>query len=74
MFVFAIPQVIVGDFTKGNENLVRPPAKDPKKPHSNLYDSCVNDIRNPSIFVVFDASQCYPEYLLEYDPIEGSTK
>lgn len=30
------------------------------------YDSCVDKTSNPSIFVVFDRNQCYPEYLIAY--------
>uniref|UniRef100_UPI0037E9AE4C protein mono-ADP-ribosyltransferase PARP11-like n=1 Tax=Semicossyphus pulcher TaxID=241346 RepID=UPI0037E9AE4C len=32
----------------------------------NSHDSCVNDIKHPSIFVVFDPNQIYPEYLIQY--------
>ncbi|XP_070709611.1 protein mono-ADP-ribosyltransferase PARP11 [Pempheris klunzingeri] len=32
----------------------------------NSHDSCVNDIDNPTIFVIFDRNQIYPEYLIQY--------
>lgn len=32
----------------------------------NLHDSCVDKISDPNIFVIFDANQIYPEYLIEY--------
>ncbi|TRY82845.1 hypothetical protein DNTS_022058 [Danionella cerebrum] len=55
--------VLVGDFTRGNSVLVRPP----QKPHSNkFYDSCVDSENNPAIFVVFEKYQIYPEYIIEY--------
>lgn len=40
----------------------------PLIPNSELeiYDSCVNKLANPSIFVVFDRDQCYPKYLISY--------
>lgn len=32
----------------------------------NLHDSCVNEINHPTIFVIFDPNQIYPEYLIQY--------
>ena len=61
-------QVVVGDYAKGSREMTRPPAKDLSKPHDELYDSCVDDIRNPNIFVVFDQAQSYPEYIVEFRP------
>lgn len=55
---------MVGQYTKGLSHYRRPPAKDTV---GNLYDSCVNDVRNPSIYVVFDRSQVYPEFLITYE-------
>lgn len=55
---------MVGQYTKGLSHYRRPPAKDTL---GNLYDSCVNDVRNPSIYVVFDRSQVYPEFLITYE-------
>ncbi|XP_072528750.1 protein mono-ADP-ribosyltransferase PARP12-like [Salminus brasiliensis] len=57
-------QILVGDYTVGNSSYVRPPSKDGGD--TVFYDSCVNDIRNPSIFVVFEKHQIYPEYLIQY--------
>lgn len=55
--------VLVGDFIRGNNSLVRPP----QKPHSQrFYDSCVDNEANPAIFVVFEKFQIYPEYIIEY--------
>jgi len=31
-----------------------------------LYDSCVNNTSTPSIYVIFERDQCYPEYLITY--------
>ncbi|NXJ02401.1 PAR12 polymerase, partial [Psophia crepitans] len=55
-------RVLVGEFTVGNSSYVRPPLKDKQ----NFYDSCVNCSSNPSIFVIFEKQQIYPEYLIEY--------
>ncbi|XP_053379363.1 uncharacterized protein LOC123527457 isoform X2 [Mercenaria mercenaria] len=56
--------VLVGHYTTGNKSYRRPPHK-PGSDHE-LFDSCVNDITDPSIFVVFDKNQYYPEYLIKY--------
>ena len=31
-----------------------------------LFDSCVNSMTDPSIFVIFERDQCYPRYLITY--------
>ncbi|KAM7366948.1 hypothetical protein PAMP_014880 [Pampus punctatissimus] len=59
-----ISRVLVGDFTRGSSDYRRPPSKDGGD--INFFDSCVDDIMNPSIFVVFEKHQIYPEYLLQY--------
>ncbi|NWI40550.1 PAR12 polymerase, partial [Picathartes gymnocephalus] len=57
-----LARVLVGEFTVGCSHYVRPPMKDSQ----NFYDSCVNNSSNPSIFVIFEKQQIYPEYLIEY--------
>ncbi|XP_039625425.1 protein mono-ADP-ribosyltransferase PARP12 isoform X1 [Polypterus senegalus] len=59
-----VARILVGDYVVGNSSYVRPPSKDGGD--CNFYDSCVNNARNPSIFVVFEKHQVYPEYLIEY--------
>ncbi|XP_077003321.1 protein mono-ADP-ribosyltransferase PARP12 [Tamandua tetradactyla] len=59
-----LARVLVGEFIRGNSSFVRPPAKEGQ---SNVfYDSCVNSTSDPSIFVVFEKHQVYPEYLIQY--------
>ncbi|XP_037837275.1 protein mono-ADP-ribosyltransferase PARP12 isoform X2 [Kryptolebias marmoratus] len=62
-----ISRVLVGSYTKGASSYVRPPSKDGG--NMNFYDSCVNDVTNPSVFVVFEKHQIYPEYLLKYSEL-----
>ncbi|XP_068739317.1 protein mono-ADP-ribosyltransferase TIPARP-like [Montipora capricornis] len=64
-FMF-VAKVLVGSYTKGQSSYRRPPAKDPSNPASELYDSCVDNEGSPSIFVIFDKDQFYPEYIVEY--------
>ncbi|XP_070561481.1 protein mono-ADP-ribosyltransferase PARP12-like [Ptychodera flava] len=61
-----LARVIVGDYTQGRPDFVRPPAKDADDPFGQMYDSCVNNVSNPSIFVIFESSQVYPEYIITY--------
>ncbi|XP_067658842.1 uncharacterized protein [Haliotis asinina] len=56
-------KVLVGQYTKGTADMTRPP---PRAGHE-LYDSCVNDKNQPTIFVTFDQNQSYPEFLIEYE-------
>ncbi|NXN97128.1 PAR12 polymerase, partial [Rhinopomastus cyanomelas] len=57
-----LARVLVGEFTTGQSSYMRPPLRD----NQNFYDSCVNDSANPSIFVIFEKHQIYPEYLIKY--------
>ncbi|KAF7667404.1 hypothetical protein LDENG_00063480 [Lucifuga dentata] len=61
--IMFVALILVGEYTKGNVRYVRPPAKGTS---NNLYDSCVDSETNPSIFVIFEKQQIYPEYLIEY--------
>ncbi|XP_054855711.1 protein mono-ADP-ribosyltransferase PARP11 isoform X2 [Eublepharis macularius] len=62
--VMFLARVLTGDFITGDSKYVRPPSKDGS--FVNLYDSCVDNTWNPKIFVIFDANQIYPEYLIEF--------
>ena len=69
-FMF-VAKVLVGSYTKGQSSYRRPPSKEPSNPASDLYDSCVDDRSFPTIFVVFDTDQFYPEYIIEYSTPRG---
>ena len=70
-FVF-VAKVLVGSYTTGQSSYRRPPSKEPSNPASDLYDSCVNDMSCPTIFVIFDTDQFYPEYIIKYSTSQGS--
>ncbi|XP_072528758.1 protein mono-ADP-ribosyltransferase PARP12-like isoform X2 [Salminus brasiliensis] len=57
-------RVLVGQYTRGASHYSCPPAKDST---GTLYDSCVNDVREPTIYVVFNKTQVYPEFLITYE-------
>uniref|UniRef100_A0A4W6F381 Poly (ADP-ribose) polymerase family, member 12a n=1 Tax=Lates calcarifer TaxID=8187 RepID=A0A4W6F381_LATCA len=61
--IMFVALVLVGEYTRGSSSFVRPPSKDNNR---TLYDSCVDSQSNPSIFVVFEKQQIYPEYLIKY--------
>ncbi|RVE68775.1 hypothetical protein OJAV_G00095060 [Oryzias javanicus] len=57
-------RVLVGDFTQGSQGLIVPPAKSGQS--ADLYDSVTDNTNTPSMFVVFNDSQAYPEYLITF--------
>ena len=59
-------QVLTGEYTPGNFTMLAPPAKNPQVDANVLFDSTVNDVSFPTIFVVYLDSQCYPAYLISY--------
>ncbi|KAM6437797.1 protein mono-ADP-ribosyltransferase PARP12-like [Liasis olivaceus] len=59
-----LAKVLVGEFTNGCSSYLRPPAKNIQ--NNLFYNSCVNSLLNPSIFVIFEKHQIYPEYVIEY--------
>lgn len=61
-----LARVIVGRYTRGKRIYRKPPPIDISVPYGKCYDSCVNYMDDPSLFVVFDNSQYYPEYLIHY--------
>uniref|UniRef100_A0A3B3RLN2 Poly [ADP-ribose] polymerase n=1 Tax=Paramormyrops kingsleyae TaxID=1676925 RepID=A0A3B3RLN2_9TELE len=58
-------RVLVGDFTRGSAGLVAPPVKASGNV-SDLYDSVVDHVSNPQMFVTFHDVQAYPEYLITF--------
>ncbi|KAK3583838.1 hypothetical protein CHS0354_022883 [Potamilus streckersoni] len=62
-------KVLVGEYTFGHPTYTRPPEK-PGSTAYHLFDSCVDNVDKPSVFVVFDLKQCYPEYLICYKKLK----
>ncbi|XP_060109793.1 zinc finger CCCH-type antiviral protein 1-like [Heteronotia binoei] len=59
-----VARVLVGDFVVGNQSYNRPPLRSSVTTH--CYDSCVDKMIDPSIFVVFEKHQIYPAYMISY--------
>ncbi|XP_010629992.1 zinc finger CCCH-type antiviral protein 1 [Fukomys damarensis] len=55
--VMFVARVLAGDFIEGNMIYSSPPLP---------YNSCVDTMLNPSVFVIFHNDQVYPAYLIEY--------
>ena len=58
-------RVAVGQYAVGNGNMIVPPKKGGGDDDS--YDSTVNNATNPTIFVLFNDNQYYPEYLITFN-------
>ena len=57
--------VLVGQYCKGDSGIRAPPPKKPSSPEI-LYESVVDNTENPTIFVVFNNTQCYPQYIITF--------
>ena len=57
-------RVLTGHHHVGNPQFVEPPVRDKKT--LALYNSVVDCVKSPSIFVVFRDTQAYPEYLVVF--------
>ena len=60
-----LARVAVGSFVKGNSNMKEAPPRPAAGP-GILYDSVVNDVATPSIFVVFHDAAAYPEHVITF--------
>ncbi|XP_078314361.1 uncharacterized protein LOC111128440 isoform X2 [Crassostrea virginica] len=59
-------KVLCGNMALGKKTYTRPPPLNRSDPHSDLYDCCVDDVDDPTIFCIFDPNQYYPRYLIKY--------
>ena len=65
-YVFQV-RVVVGDYCQGKENI----KTTPEKPNGDYYDSVVDSMTDPQMFVVFDDCAVYPEYLIKFKTTGG---
>ncbi|XP_071355865.1 protein mono-ADP-ribosyltransferase PARP10 [Trachinotus anak] len=61
-FIF-VSKVLTGDFTKGCHSMKTAPLKETGDIPLR-YDSVTDDITKPSMFVIFNDTQAFPEYLI----------
>jgi poly [ADP-ribose] polymerase 10/14/15 len=58
-------KVLVGEYTQGNRDMIVAPSKNSGNPNET-YDSVVNDVARPSIYVLFQDYEYYTEYLITF--------
>ena len=58
-----LARVLTGEYAQGHSGDIQPP---PRKSEKDRYDSNVNSVTNPTIFVIFHDAQAYPEYLITF--------
>ncbi|XP_072114362.1 protein mono-ADP-ribosyltransferase TIPARP-like [Mobula birostris] len=67
-----LSKVLVGRYTVGKPTMRRPPAIVPNDPSSDLFNSCVDSLEDPQIFVLFENDQCFPYFIIKYKEVEES--
>ncbi|KAI3366731.1 hypothetical protein L3Q82_009403 [Scortum barcoo] len=60
--IIFLARVMVGQSTVGQTYFEKPDHGSSE----NSHDSCVDDIDHPTMFIIFDPNQIYPEYLIQY--------
>lgn len=66
-FIF-VAKVLTGDYTKGDHSMKTAPLKET----GNIplrYDSVTDDITRPSMFIIFNDTQAFPEYIITCERI-----
>lgn len=57
-----LAKVITGAYTKGAAGM----KTTPERSDFDLYDSVVDDVNNPTMYVVFKDTSAYPAYIVRY--------
>uniref|UniRef100_A0A8C3BJI8 Poly [ADP-ribose] polymerase n=1 Tax=Cairina moschata TaxID=8855 RepID=A0A8C3BJI8_CAIMO len=58
-------RVLVGEYSQGFRGSITPAAKSASD-SVDLYDSSTDNVNNPSMFIIFNDIQAYPEYLITF--------
>ncbi|XP_039357729.1 uncharacterized protein LOC120382307 isoform X3 [Mauremys reevesii] len=65
-----LAKVLVGKCTRGKKHYWQPPQLESGR---ECFDSCVDNVASPNIYVIFNSYQCYPYFLISYkllsDPV-----
>lgn len=67
-----LAKVLVGSYTAHSPSYQRPSPEDFANVNPRLNDSRVDNISNPTMFVVSDRNHFYPEYVIQYSSPFGS--
>uniref|UniRef100_H2LUQ0 Poly [ADP-ribose] polymerase n=1 Tax=Oryzias latipes TaxID=8090 RepID=H2LUQ0_ORYLA len=57
--------VLTGVYDQGQSGIKVPPPRNAQQPHER-YDSVVDNLSNPNMYVVFHDDQAYPDYLITF--------
>ncbi|XP_078059026.1 protein mono-ADP-ribosyltransferase TIPARP-like [Mustelus asterias] len=66
-----LAKVLTGRSALGSRNTPGPPSLAPAQPAGGRFDSCVNSLDRPTIYVLFDSAQCYPYWLIQYQAVDS---
>ena len=59
-------KVLTGEYIKGDSSMRTPPSKNGPNNAHLLYDTTVDNVDEPTIFVTYCDTQAYPEYLVTF--------
>jgi poly [ADP-ribose] polymerase 10/14/15 len=59
-------RVVVGEYSRGVKDALSPVPRPDDKTGTLLYDSTVDNVADPSIFVTYHDAQAYPDYLIYF--------
>ncbi|XP_015724138.1 protein mono-ADP-ribosyltransferase PARP14 isoform X2 [Coturnix japonica] len=60
-----LARVLVGEYSQGTKGAITPAAKSAGSA-VDLFDSSTDNVNNPSMFIIFNDIQAYPEYLITF--------
>ncbi|NWH50637.1 PAR14 polymerase, partial [Fregata magnificens] len=60
-----LARVLVGEYSQGTRGSITPAAKNASN-SIDLYDSSTDNVNQPSMFIIFNDIQAYPEYLITF--------
>jgi poly [ADP-ribose] polymerase 10/14/15 len=60
-----LASVLAGEYAQGHQDMITAPPKNPNNA-TITYDTVVDNVTNPSVYVVFHDTQNYPDYLITF--------
>ncbi|XP_029939921.1 protein mono-ADP-ribosyltransferase PARP15-like [Salarias fasciatus] len=63
--VMFVARVLTGICTQGDSSMNVPPPRDSRRPHDR-FDSVVDQMDKPQMYIVFHDNQSYPDYLITF--------
>ncbi len=62
--------VIIGEYALGNKDMKTAPPLTPGSNDSEVFDTLVENVDSPTIFVALTDAQAYPEYLISFKKLK----